>query len=374
VTGGARATWRHADGREEPGRVRVCTLGLDWQPDGGGTRQLDPRRLGAVDAHGERLHVELRGRTPDEPGATLLVDDVALLAPLLELRAARTRPAPEAAVPVQPVATRDTPHPALLLVPVVVLALLAGGWLLVEQLWRFVPVDIERSLGELAHAELVSEDDRVHAPELQAELEAMLRALAEDGADLQLDIVRRAEPNAFALPGGFVVVHTGLFRHAPSPDALAGVLAHELVHVEQHHGLRQLIRSLGLWVGLSAVFGSGDLLVAGGRELLELSHSREAEAEADALAVEKLHRAGHSVRGLLEFLRALRAEGQDLPASLDWLSTHPAGARRIERLQAALEREAPGARPWVEDRAAWDAAVARLLGRAPEGSWDDAPR
>lgn len=373
MNGGATARWCHADGREQTGRVRVSALGLDWQADGETTRQIDARRIGVVEVEGERLRVELRSREPGQPADVLVVDDVSLLAPLHELRTSRARPAAAASLAPadETVATRSTPPVGLLLLLAGFVLLAVGAWLLVGQLWRLVPDDVERLLGESGHAELVTDANRVEAPQLQAWLEDMLRELADEGSgSLQLDIIRDDDPNAFALPGGFIVVHTGLFRHAPSPEAVAGVLAHELVHVEQHHGLRQVIRSLGLWVGVSAVFGGGDLLVLGGSELIQLSHSRDAESEADALAAQKLQRAGRSVFGLIEFLRALEAEGRQLPGALDWLSTHPSGQDRIARLEQVLADERFTPRPWLEDRDAWDAAVARLLDGAPE----DEPR
>ncbi len=85
--------------------------------------------------------------------------------------------------------------------------------------------------------------------------------------------------NAFAMPGGFVVVHTGLIQLAESPEELAGVLAHEIQHVEQRHSLRAMAQSLGLYAVLSLLVGDTSGLASLGGDLLKLKFSRNHETE-----------------------------------------------------------------------------------------------
>lgn len=150
--------------------------------------------------------------------------------------------------------------------------------------------------------------------------------------------------NAFAIPGGFVVVHAGLVHAADSADELAAVLAHEIQHVEQRHTLQALLYQLGWATALTLVLGDPSTLTT--LLLLQvgnLKFSRDLEAAADAGAVAALQDAGVPPEAMAQFFRKLAAGGGTAPA---WLSTHPATSDRI----AAVEAAAKG-KPCAECRA-----------------------
>lgn len=141
--------------------------------------------------------------------------------------------------------------------------------------------------------------------------------------------------NAFAIPGGFVVVHTGLVHAAGSADELAGVLAHEVQHVEQRHALQALLYQLG-WAALLTV-ALGDPSTATTLVLLQvgnLKFSRDLEAQADALGVETLRRAGIPPEGMARFFKTMQESGSGAPPA--WLSTHPDTADRVAAVEGAL--------------------------------------
>ena len=151
--------------------------------------------------------------------------------------------------------------------------------------------------------------------------------------------------NAFALPGGPVFVTRGLVAHANSEAELAGVLGHEIGHVEARHGAEQLSQQqlLGVGLGLASLAGSRvarfrDLLGTGARLLL-LSYSRRDEREADMLGVRYMTRAGWDPRAFPEFLGVLdrmeRRSGDTLPT---WLSTHPSSAERVATTRALARK------------------------------------
>jgi Zn-dependent protease with chaperone function len=152
--------------------------------------------------------------------------------------------------------------------------------------------------------------------------------------------------NAYALPGGLVVVNDGLIEATRSPEELAGVLAHEVQHVELRHGLEGIVKQAGLAVAVALVTGdaSGTLGSGIGRRLAELKFSRDAEREADATGFERLVRSGIDPSGMASFFTALEARvGNGAP---ELLSTHPASARRAEALEARLAAYAgPPLRP-----------------------------
>jgi Zn-dependent protease with chaperone function len=140
-------------------------------------------------------------------------------------------------------------------------------------------------------------------------------------------------PNAFALPDGTIVLTDELVEMANDDEMILGVLAHEIGHVEHEHSLRQLYRAAGataliMLIGGDIGAGTEDLLIQG-TALLTLSHSREAESQADRYSVELMHQAGHDAAAIARFFELLRDRLGDVGEN-DFLSTHPATPERIE--------------------------------------------
>lgn len=144
-----------------------------------------------------------------------------------------------------------------------------------------------------------------------------------------------ARVNAFALPGGHMVVFTGLIRATDNAEELAGVMAHEVGHVELRHTLRNMIHALGWRAVLSVALGDfawgiwGDMA----RELGDLSYSRDMELEADTEGVRLLRRTGVSADGMLRFYERMSKDQQSLPTLL---STHPTGLERLTVLRTVI--------------------------------------
>lgn len=144
--------------------------------------------------------------------------------------------------------------------------------------------------------------------------------------------------NAFAVPGGIIVVHTGLIDATRRPEELAGVLAHEVQHVEQRHSLEAMVKDLGLrglWVLVTGDVGGG-LIGQAALELTSLSFSRDAEAEADAEGFDELVEAGIDPSGMADFFVIMaKQEGAAVPPP--FLSTHPASEDREAALRARVQ-------------------------------------
>lgn len=151
-------------------------------------------------------------------------------------------------------------------------------------------------------------------------------------------VARDPAVNAFALPGGHVVVNSGLLKAADNADQVAGVLAHEVIHVERRHALRNMIHALGLRAVMAVALGDYAGGVWGGMagKLAELSYSRELEQEADLEGLQLLRRAGLPARGMAEFFGKLAVSGGE---NIDLLSTHPASGERLEALRTAMARQ-----------------------------------
>jgi Zn-dependent protease with chaperone function len=168
----------------------------------------------------------------------------------------------------------------------------------------------------------------------------VLRSLGQkltEGSRYQYEfhVIDAAEINAFALPGGIIVVNTGLIAATARPEELAGVLAHEVQHVELQHGLRQIAKQLGFSACLSILVGDLDATLGGriAEQLVNLRFSRDAEEQADDHAVATLIGVGIDPTGLPRFFQKL--ENQPVPPT--WLSSHPAPIERQKRLEGLIQ-------------------------------------
>lgn len=187
--------------------------------------------------------------------------------------------------------------------------------------------------------EALSEQDALieSGPALDAVAEIGDRLTRDSRYDYRWLLVDNDQVNAFAAPGGVVVVHTGLIQAAGSAEELAGVLAHEIQHVELRHSLQNMIHALGWASVLTVVLGdvsalAGVLIYQAGATRF----SRELEREADEQGLLALHKAGIDASGMLTFFRRLDAKGA---LYVPLLSSHPATAERIERLEQAIRRQ-----------------------------------
>ncbi|MDP3660393.1 M48 family metallopeptidase [Phenylobacterium sp.] len=213
---------------------------------------------------------------------------------------------------------------------------------------RATPIKFEQQMGD-------SFDVQISAPLRTCKQDpagqAALRRLGETlqrQADTPFRIrVRAVEApfaNAFALPGGAVLVTDDLIAMARSPEELSAVIAHEAAHVEKRHVMQAVWRSFGFGMVLDAVVGGGSgagqqaVLLAGG--LSDLRYGRQAEAEADARGQDLLQAAGLSSQGMAPFFARLAGKGGDAPGAAELIASHPASRQRAE---VARARAKPGA-------------------------------
>jgi predicted Zn-dependent protease len=165
-------------------------------------------------------------------------------------------------------------------------------------------------------------------------------------------IVDQPVINAFALPGGSIYLSRGILPFLDNEAQLAGVLGHEVGHVTARHSAQQYSRATGAQLGVIL----GSIFVPAARPLgqiaeaslsvLFLKYGREDEIEADGLGVRYASRAGWDPAGVAGMLRTLSRieEETDQKGMPNWLSTHPAPAERVERVQAGVQAAAGLAR------------------------------
>ena len=229
--------------------------------------------------------------------------------------------------------------------------------LLATQLAAITPEPIKQRVGEIALPRLAAAvaypdggggqagfcDFRGGVSALET-LARRITAGLESPPSLRLVVIRADLVNAFALPGGYVVLTHGLIRAAESPEEVAGVLAHEVGHVAHDHVTEAIYRTTAISMLVSLLVGDVTFGVAGAVTELALNgrHSREAERAADRYAVELLNASGIDGGGLARFFErvAEQAGGEDHPV-FRILSTHPPTGERAEAVRASARAGGP---------------------------------
>ena len=209
-----------------------------------------------------------------------------------------------------------------------------------------VPVSVDTKIGKLALESLELEGTRVTDKVVVDAVQEMVSRLEPHselkGLTFEVRVMDSPEVNAFCLPGGKMVVYTGLLKKAKTAEQVAGVLSHEMAHAIKRHGLQRITESLGIVVAIELIIGDVGGLVAIGVELGKsaalTSYSRELETEADIVGVQLLHAAAIDPLELAGFFEMLKDEGDDLPAAMRWLSTHPEHEARIATVRGALAK------------------------------------
>lgn len=149
---------------------------------------------------------------------------------------------------------------------------------------------------------------------------------------VQTFVVSSEEKNAFATPGGFIIVNSALLKELDDYTSLVALLGHEATHVNQRHGLDNLLKSASSGLFLSLFIGDGggisSALLQQADMLRQLSYSRSLEREADELGMKMMVLQKIDPRGMVRLLTTLQKEESNEPVS--FLSTHPATEERIK--------------------------------------------
>jgi Zn-dependent protease with chaperone function len=223
-------------------------------------------------------------------------------------------------------------------------AVMAATGAMVRSIAANVPPEMEKHHGEALLDELKARFEFVEetndAVRIATLAQPLLRVVPGP-QEWQFHVITEDAPNAFAVPGGHIIVTRGLLKLCDRPEELLGVVAHEMAHLTHKHAFRQQISSAGTLLVLQLFLkGRGDAvaLAAGGSALLvHQSFSQEFEKEADDSGWAYLEAANIDPRGMIEMLRKLKAseaktrrEGLNVPKAF---SSHPDLDKRIARLE-----------------------------------------
>lgn len=175
----------------------------------------------------------------------------------------------------------------------------------------------------------------------------LVTAAGGDPESFHFLIVREIQPNAFAIPGGYIFVFDGLLTKLNSEDELAGVLAHETGHVMHNHFFKNdnTVNAMTLATIAAILLSKGEAatttIAMAANQAAQLHFSRENEEEADASGMQYLKEAGYDPKGMVDFFQTLleyeKINGYEIPA---YLETHPALEQRVHLAEVRMARPA----------------------------------
>lgn len=231
----------------------------------------------------------------------------------------------------------------MLLITGFILLLLAGVWLLLLYLLPWLGMRVITAEQEQVIGDNICQSVVLHQPE-NTGLSQLVQAYA---GELQLSknyhirtiVISSPEINAFALPGGTVVLYTGLLDHMQTSEELAALLSHEASHINGRHSLRALLKETSLatlagWIssGSSALTA---MVIRNAMDVKKLSYSRTLEREADAQGMQLLAYNRVSPQAMVLLLQHLQQAEQTIAVAL--LGTHPLTQQRIQAAQLFVQ-------------------------------------
>jgi len=227
---------------------------------------------------------------------------------------------------------------------------------LTKRLAHSVPFSLEKKLGDklfdLQKISLKLSDNEKALKILSIQIDRLRPFLEEEYQDFNFYISKDPNINAFAFPGGSIVLNQGLILSADSFDEILGVMAHELSHVTNRHVMRGIIYNISLFSIVNLLIGDISGLIAvvleNGGSLLSLKFSKDMEIEADKSGVRLMEDAGVNINGLISFLKKILKEeekmmekisidGEVAEKIMPLFSTHPATKDRISYLRTLVD-------------------------------------
>ncbi|MBK9212676.1 MAG: M48 family metallopeptidase [Saprospiraceae bacterium] len=215
---------------------------------------------------------------------------------------------------------------------------------LAEKVAMNFPENYEKKLGQSVFESMKNDldIDSVRSHDLQLFFNGLGY---DDPKSVKVFYSKTEDINAFAIPGGIIVVHKGLLNAMSDYTELQGVLAHEFVHIQLKHSLRLLFRSLSSYLAISLVFGDINgilaVIIQNSNELRSLSYSRAMETEADIKGAALMVERDFDPEGMIKLMETLKTHSPKMESEvLKYLATHPDLELRIDNLEKAYPNKA----------------------------------
>jgi predicted Zn-dependent protease len=194
----------------------------------------------------------------------------------------------------------------------------------------------ERRLGEIFLDVFVNKNSEIHDDQVIGAIDSIVNQICIankiDQDYLKIHVVENQDINAFALPDGHLIVYSGLILNSESQEELAGVICHEIAHIQANHVTKKLIKEIGInvLISMTNVNDGGQLIKEGARVLSSTAFDRALEREADVKAVDYLVSANIDPKPFANFLAKLAENENEELSTLTWISTHPDSKERAK--------------------------------------------
>ncbi|MDP3608401.1 MAG: M48 family metallopeptidase [Methylophilus sp.] len=217
----------------------------------------------------------------------------------------------------------------------IVLAVMIGIWQydhLLDWAASRISIETEHEMGKAVLSSYNKRQDAIQSGAAVSFVEGIGQQLTKGSKyKYQWLVIKDDAVNAFAMPGGIVIVNTGLLKKAGSADEVAAVLAHEIQHVEQRHALKNMMNSAGVAAIVMLVLGDANAaLIMIAHQVSTQFFSRQVEAEADLKGAQLLLKQGIRPDGMASFFKRLASEQPKQSKVPAWLSSHPDTQNRIQ--------------------------------------------
>jgi predicted Zn-dependent protease len=214
---------------------------------------------------------------------------------------------------------------------------------------------LEKSLGDF-YMDIITMDDKEITDEKLTDIidEIKKRICKENGIDaesLKIHLVRSSDVNAFALPDHHIVIYSELIMFCKTPEELAGIMSHEIAHIEKKHIMSKLSKEIG-FAALSAMINLGGGGVESLKILTSSAYDRKMEDQADETAVEYLQKSKINPAALADVMFRFSVQESDIQKHLTFISTHPDSEKRAEKILKLGEKETIEYIPLLSD-AVW---------------------
>lgn len=237
----------------------------------------------------------------------------------------------------------------------VVLAALVATYLLAvpalaDRMAKTLPRSVEEEMGEASYKSMLA-GEKIDEQRTEAINHFFKTLHYNSNYPIRITVVNNNIVNAFALPGGRIVVYTGIIDKMNQPEELVALLSHEYSHVQLQHSTKAMCRSLGSYVILSALVGDAGgvtaAVVQNADQLKQLGYSRSLEEEADREGMKLMEQNRIDLNGMRNLFKALKAEEKD-NTTPGFLSTHPLTEDRINVVNAQIQKHTFNPQPHSE--------------------------
>lgn len=199
----------------------------------------------------------------------------------------------------------------------------------------------EEKIGNLLWSSIERSETVIQKDSVNDYVDKIVTRLAEkndiDRDKIKVHVIDKDEVNAFAIPGNHLIVYSGLIAECDNQEELAGVLGHEMAHIEKRHVMKKLVKELGLSVLLSMTTGGNSQTIQQALKMLSSSaYDRTLETEADMTSVDYMIKADINPEPMADLMYKMSTEAS-APDAFYWISTHPESEQRAKEILAYIK-------------------------------------